>query len=108
MAIYHKYNGHCAYCGKKIKYHEMQVDHINAKALGGTDDLGNLNPACRRCNHYKSTMDIDTFRHAIAMIPVKLMRDSYIFKVGYDFGFWGNRKRKVKFYFEKFHSNNGK
>ena len=27
-AVYDKYNGHCAYCGKKIEYKEMQVDHL--------------------------------------------------------------------------------
>ena len=26
--IYDKYNGHCAYCGKKIEYKDMQVDHV--------------------------------------------------------------------------------
>ena len=26
--VYDKYDGHCAYCGRKIKMREMQVDHI--------------------------------------------------------------------------------
>lgn len=27
-AVYAKYNGHCAYCGRKIEYKDMQVDHL--------------------------------------------------------------------------------
>lgn len=27
-AIYNKYSGHCAYCGKEIEYKDMQVDHL--------------------------------------------------------------------------------
>ena len=30
--VYEKYYGHCAYCGKEIKYEEMQIDHAIAFA----------------------------------------------------------------------------
>lgn len=30
--VYNKYGGHCAYCGKKIGYKDMQVDHIDPMA----------------------------------------------------------------------------
>ena len=53
LIVYNKYNGHCAYCGHEININEMQVDHIHPQRLGGTDDISNLNPACRLCNHYK-------------------------------------------------------
>lgn len=26
--VYDKFKGHCAYCGCKLKYKEMQVDHF--------------------------------------------------------------------------------
>ena len=26
--VYNKFNGHCAYCSRVIKYKDMQVDHI--------------------------------------------------------------------------------
>lgn len=29
--VYEKYNGRCAYCGRKIEYKDMQVDHFVAK-----------------------------------------------------------------------------
>lgn len=27
-AVYRKYDGHCAYCGRKIAHKDMQVDHF--------------------------------------------------------------------------------
>ena len=61
--VYEKYNGHCAYCGKTIALKDMQVDHILPKRNGGTDDIDNLNPSCRLCNHYKRAAGIKTFRN---------------------------------------------
>lgn len=28
IAVWEKYNKHCAYCGKEIEYKQMQIDHI--------------------------------------------------------------------------------
>lgn len=39
----------CAYCHQEAD----TVDHIVPKAAGGTDALGNLVAACRRCNGRK-------------------------------------------------------
>lgn len=101
MRVYNKFAGHCAYCGKKIRYEDMQIDHVVPKAHGGTDDISNLYPSCRRCNHYKRTSSIEGFRNMISQIPKKLMRDNYIYKVGVDFGFFGSEPEPVVFYFEK-------
>lgn len=89
-AVYRKYNGHCAYCGREISYKDMQVDHFQPlRAWGiedaGTDDLDNLMPACRMCNHYKRANSLETFRRYIAEIPRKL-RENYIYKVGVVYG----------------------
>lgn len=103
-SVYKKYDGHCAYCGKKIEMHEMQVDHFQPKGSytnPGTDDLENLMPSCRRCNHYKRANGLESFRHMIETIPQKLMDNNYIFKVGVDYGFFSQEPRKVQFYFEK-------
>ena len=98
--IYQKYNGHCAYCGREIAFRDMQVDHLIPKANGGTDDMDNLMPSCRSCNHYKRAETLESFRRMIETIPVKLGKREYIFKVGMTYGFWNDKKRKVKFYFE--------
>jgi len=101
-AVYEKFNGCCAYCGKEIEFKDMQVDHIIPKRNGGTDDFDNLFPTCRRCNHYKRTLSIESFRRTIEEIPLKLMERQYIFKVGVDYGFFEPHRRRVEFYFEQF------
>lgn len=41
--VYKKYNGHCAYCGCKLEYKDMQVDHvISVYGKDGSNDLDNL------------------------------------------------------------------
>lgn len=105
VAVYSKYNGHCAYCGRKIEYKDMQVDHF--KPLGayaeenrGTDDIENLMPSCRMCNHYKRANPLEAFRKLIADIPRKLQRN-YIYKVGVVYGNVIENEKPIKFYFEK-------
>ena len=57
-AVYRKYGGRCAYCGRAIACKDMQVDHFRPLRVwdevdGAADDISNLMPACRMCNHYK-------------------------------------------------------
>ena len=103
--VYQKYGGRCAYCGREIAYKDMQVDHfLPLRAWGiedaGTDDISNLMPACRMCNHYKRANSLETFRRYIAEIPRKL-RENYIYKVGIVYGEIAEQAHPVKFYFEQ-------
>lgn len=43
----------CAYCGEAKK---LERDHKRALSLGGTDDIGNILPACHSCNSSKKAM----------------------------------------------------
>ena len=58
----------CHYCDYLMSYEEAQVDHILAKARGGTDAPHNLVLACSRCNNIKSTLcyECPEFRNAIS------------------------------------------
>ena len=58
----------CHYCDRMMTFEEAQVDHIVAKARGGTDAPHNLVLACARCNAMKSTLcyTCPEFRNAIA------------------------------------------
>ena len=88
QAVYEKFGGRCAYCGREIKYQDMQVDHFVAKngySECGSDDISNLMPSCRMCNHYKRANTLETFRRYIQEIPSKL-RENYIYKVGVAYG----------------------
>lgn len=108
-AVYNKYDGHCAYCGKKIEYKEMQVDHLIPIQRGRfkkyseeeIERFENYLCSCRRCNLYKRAHSLETFRRYIEEIPKKLYRDSYIYKVGLDYGLVEAHEHKVKFYFEQ-------
>ena len=111
QAVYQKYDGHCAYCGRAIAYNEMQIDHFIPKekeyeiALGkhegidSIDDPKNLMPACRMCNHYKRSHSLVVFRRYIEEIPRKL-RQNYIYKVGIVYGNIIENEKPIRFYFE--------
>lgn len=102
--VYEKYSGRCAYCGKKIEYKEMQVDHLiplEGYTQNGTNDFENLMPACRRCNHYKRANTLEGWRKMIETIPQKLERDSYIYRVAMDYRLVEPMPHKIRFYFEK-------
>jgi hypothetical protein len=109
VAVYEKYDGHCAYCGKEIEYKDMQLDHMiprqRERFKKYTEEeiecFENYMPSCRRCNHYKRAHSLETFRQMIEEIPNKLFRDNYIYKVGLDYGLVSAHKQKVTFYFER-------
>lgn len=101
--VYEKYGGKCAYCGNPIGYKDMQVDHFIAKrgwSESGSDDISNLMPACRMCNHYKRANPLELFREYIRTIPRKL-RQNYIYKVGVAYGNIIENEKEIKFYFEE-------
>lgn len=98
--IHSKYNSHCAYCGNVIAIENMQVDHIIPKRQGGTNDTENLNPSCRRCNHYKRALNLEDFRDYIKTLHERITKD-YITKVGIDYGIVEITPFDGMFYFEK-------
>lgn len=109
QAVYAKYDGHCAYCGKVLAYKDMQLDHLIPKQRERfkryTEEeiecFENYMPSCRRCNHYKRAHTLECFRQMIEEIPQKLFRDSYIYKVGLDYRLVSADEHKVIFYFEQ-------
>jgi hypothetical protein len=62
-AIYAKFGGRCAYCGRPIGEKEMQADHFIPYMNGkGGDDPSNLMPSCADCNLAKGNGGIEEFR----------------------------------------------
>lgn len=100
LSVYNRYGGKCAYCGKKIRYDEMQVDHIKPLYLGGADDESNWAPACRMCNYYKSTKTIAVFREELEKLRGRLEKD-FIFRLALRYGLIRETSDKVQFLFEK-------
>lgn len=106
MQVYSKYDGHCAYCGKEIEYKDMQVDHIFPQHMclgkwkSKLTDIDNLNPSCRRCNHYKRGESLEIFRQTLKTLHERI-RKIYIGKVAEDYGVIKIEPWDGKFYFEK-------
>lgn len=116
--VYKKYKGRCAYCGSKIEYKDMQVDHIIPKYRGsdntelkvygikkGTDNLENLNPSCGSCNSSKSTFTIEKWRNELSLKAHRIKRDSSTFRILERFGIVKVINTDILFHFEKINKN---
>ena len=53
------YGSPCFYCGTN---HNIQIDHAMPIARGGKHSIGNLLPACKKCNQSKHSKTIMEFR----------------------------------------------
>ena len=111
QTVYQKYDGHCAYCGKRIEYEDMQVDHCIPKRgrefeldYNGTRDkihnIKNLMPSCRQCNHYKRAYPLKAFRELIKTLHERIEK-IYISKVAIDYGIVTIHPHDGVFYFER-------
>lgn len=128
--VYEKYNGHCAYCGRKLTLKEMQVDHIysvchaelNEKGkvvdvgdikdgeydpeylkekASHVNDIDNLMPACRQCNFYKGAMNIEAFRNQLETTLFYNTIDTFQFCLAERYGLVKATPHHIRFYFEK-------
>ncbi len=47
--------GLCHYCGRKVDFHDLTMDHLVPLARGGRSTKENLVPSCKNCNTIKKT-----------------------------------------------------
>ncbi|WP_312045128.1 HNH endonuclease [Anaerotignum sp.] len=66
--VYAKTKGHCALCGNFIPFDDFTVDHIKPLAKGGSNELENLQPACKVCNQIKQDILPDEFMRKITEV----------------------------------------
>lgn len=97
--IHKKYNGRCAYCGRKITINEMQMDHIISLKNGGSNNIDNINPSCRLCNERKGSMTTEAYKKQLQK-DFRKLRKYKTFEEAGRFGMikihgWNN-----KFYYE--------
>lgn len=101
QTVYQKYGGRCAYCGCELEYKDMQVDHVQSVYWNnGGNEIENLMPACRMCNFYKSTYDLEKFRGQLRMLTERLEK-SFIYRLAKKYGIVEEHDRDIQFYFEK-------
>ena len=99
--VHSTYGGRCAYCGQPIEYREMQVDRKIPLKKGGADSVENYMPACRTCNHYKSTFSVEDFRYQLSMLTGRLQKGVYIYKLALKHGRIAEIDSPVIFFFER-------
>jgi hypothetical protein len=56
---------HCQECCA-VELGNLHIDHVMPRALGGDDELGNLQLLCRRCNVRKKDKHPDVWRAGVA------------------------------------------
>ena len=60
----------CFYCGRPVHEAAQPIqdsltrDHLIPLSRGGSNDIGNIVPACFNCNRLKGTMTIEEFRES--------------------------------------------
>lgn len=78
--IYNKTQGRCAYCGELL-VNDWQVDHIEPKVNfevyypgENVNDIKNLFPTCRICNHYKRSLGLFAWREYMLLFHLRLKK----------------------------------
>lgn len=114
-AVFVKFGGRCAYCGCVLEMKDMQVDHVvpqyssNGRTIDGIDDIGNLLPACRQCNFYKSAYSLDGFREMLMNVLPNSIAKLFQVKIGLKYGYLKQGEPwDGKFYFERMQDNDQK
>lgn len=49
----------CQYCGDKLNWNTITIDHVNPRSLGGVTSWTNCVAACSRCNKKKANQTPD-------------------------------------------------
>lgn len=62
VALYGEQEGDCNGCGVHFEMRNLEVDHIIARAEGGTDHLANLQLLCGNCNRVKGDRGMEYLR----------------------------------------------
>ena len=55
--LYGEQEGYCNGCEVHFEMRNLEVDHIIAETVGGTDHIENLQLLCGNCNRKKATVD---------------------------------------------------
>lgn len=111
--VWQKCNGHCAYCGCKLPYNKMHVDHVRSinhaqwekirtgKIDEDINEMDNLLPACGSCNRYKHCQGLEEFRDWMTTIVSRLRHNNVTYQIAERYGLVQEIKWDGKFYFER-------
>lgn len=97
--IYNKFQGKCAYCGRKIEFDDMTLDHIHPHSKGGTKTRENIYPSCHLCNNQKGDKSVEEFRDYLKNI-YEYLDDNPIYRIALRYNELNIKKHNIQFFFE--------
>ncbi len=106
QAVYEKYDGRCAYCGREIEFKKFQVDHYWPRFLKhyetGIENnrFDNLMPSCAKCNNHKHGMRPEMWRSELSKQVARLRKNAQ-FDRALRFGQIEINESPIVFYFEE-------
>ena len=60
---------HCEYCGEKVDFKSLSLDHINPIDRGGSkNSISNLHFVCKRCNVRKGTLNDNEYKSLLKFL----------------------------------------
>lgn len=74
--LYGEQEGYCNGCGEHFQSRHLEVDHIIAESVGGTDHISNLQLLCGHCNRVKGDRGQAYLLAKLTPIPGKGFRDA--------------------------------
>ena len=87
----------CQYCGKKLRYEELTLDHVFPKSRGGDTSWYNIVACCKDCNQKKADQTPEEAKMPLLNKPVK--PDFWIFELTQknkiDEKYWGEYYKKA-------------
>lgn len=81
--IYNNADGCCQLCGRKIKFEDMTLDHIQPLGMNGADCISNLQCTCREDNLFKGSIEPEAFLDRITTIFMYQMEKKYADKLSW-------------------------
>lgn len=100
--VWEKTNGICWYCGGALNpFRNFTVDHLVPRKEGGSDDIANLFPCCKRCNSKKHCCSLEVFRERMERkdgLHFTKEQTKYLESIGVDIK---ARTERYVFYFER-------
>ncbi|QTL38773.1 HNH endonuclease [Xenorhabdus budapestensis] len=115
VVIKEKFGGRCSYCGHELPERGWHADHAEPIMRYGNDQchypendtIENMMPACRSCNIYKHSADIETFRRVITRQLQNSINRTQCLRTGQRLGILKLDAAPIVFWFEKYTENVG-
>ncbi|PAB60003.1 HNH endonuclease [Anaeromicrobium sediminis] len=76
--VYMRDEGICRFCGRKLLFKQVTLDHYLPKSRGGTNDIFNLACSCKKCNKYKRDEIPLDYKDSILELFKRAVIDGYI------------------------------